>query len=178
MDSKNIQIGLINVVMGVGFLLLLLMQRTLTNLEAWIFWIATATFFFHWYWGLVYFISYVGPTENMAELAFDFVTVGVVISTLVWLDVPYIWFAIFAATFACAVAKYLLAQKYRRLSSHLKNYISEKIRIHVVATVLFMTGSILAFAYKFTLFLGILALALHLFTLGYMQMRKVYNLHD
>jgi hypothetical protein len=178
MDSKSIQIGLINVVMGVGFLLLLLMQRTLTSNEAWIFWIATATFFFHWYWGLVYFINYIGPTQNFPEMALDLIGVGLVVSAMLWIDVPYIWFGIFAATFAFAVIKYLLAARFRKLSSRVKSYINEKIKIEAGALIMFVAGAFLTFYYKAALGLGILTLALHLLTVSYLLFKKVYTLHD
>jgi len=175
MDSKNTQIGLTNVVMGGGILLLLLMLRSFTNLQDRIFWVATAMWFYHWYFGLTFVIKNYGATENFLELAFDFIIVGTLISTLFWIDVPKLWFALNATTFLFAVIKYILILKTRKLPENIKKYLREKLKIQCGAVFSLTAAMIISIFYGQNLILGLLTVVFHALAIAYMMFIKLYS---
>jgi len=177
MDNKSNQIGLINVVIGVAVMFLVLMQRNISSPQELLYWIATGMFLYHWYWGLVYFIKYLGATESFLELFFDFVIVGVLVSTMFWIDTPAVWFLMNGIVFIFAIIKYVLALKLRKLPERETAYVKRKISLEVPAVVLFLLGAIIGSFFDLGLLLGILVVVGHTLAIAFFIKTNVYFLH-
>lgn len=175
MDKKNIQLGLINVIMGGGFLIMLLMLRSVPSLQDFLFWIATALWFYHWYWGLIFVITNCGATEDFLELAFDFIIVGTLVSTLFWIDMPRVWFTLNAFTFLFAIIKYQLILKTRKLTPKVTKYVKEKLKIEWGALVSLTAAVIISILYGQYLLLAGLTIAIHLLSIIYIVYTKLYS---
>lgn len=175
MDNKSQQINLINVVLGGGFLVLLLMLRSVPNLQDAVFWVATVMWFYHWYFGVTFVIKNCGATENFLELAFDFFIVGTVVSTMFWLDVPRIWFALNAAAFILAVIKYWLVLKTRKLNKSVEKYIRSKLMVQYGAVISLSAATIISSFYGQNLLLGILTIVFHALAITYMMYARIYT---
>jgi len=178
MDTKNIQIGMVNVVIGGAMLWYLLLQRNLGNLETLFFWLATGTFIIHWYWGLVAYVRYVGATEELAEFCLDIVAVGMQVSTIFWITVPVVWFILNGVSFSLAIAKYLISLKTRKLSQRVIEYIKEKTTLHSFGVVGMFGGAVAAFYLKPLWLLALITLIAHLAAMTYLITKKIYALSE
>lgn len=177
MDTKNIQIGMVNVVIGGAMLWFLIVQRSL-NLDTVFFWLATGTFIIHWYWGLVAYVRYVGPTEELGEFCLDIIAVGMQVSTIFWINTPVIWFILNGLSFSLAIAKYLLSLKTRKLPHRVVEYIKEKTKLHSLGVVGMFAGAIAAIYFQPQWLLGLITLVVHILAMYYLIIRKVYVLHE
>jgi len=175
MGKKDIQIGLINVIMGGGFLIMLLMLRSVPTLQDLLFWIATAMWFYHWYWGLTFVVTNCGATEDFLELGFDFIIIGTLVSTLFWIDTPRIWFTLNAFTFLFAILKYQLILKTRKLTPKVTKYVKDKIKIEWGALIGLIAAVIVSILYGQNLLLAGLTIACHLLAIGYIAFTKLYS---
>jgi hypothetical protein len=178
MDSKNIQIGLINVVIGGALIWLLIAQRSLVSLENLFFWLATGTFIIHWYWGLIAYVRYAGPTEDLAEFFLDMVAVSAQVSTIFWIGFPFFWFILNGFSFLMAIAKYVLTLRTRKLSPQVTDYIKDKLKLHAGGVVGMAAGAVAAMYFQPLWILGLAALLAHLLALSYLIAKKVYVLSD
>ena len=179
MESKDIQVGLINVVMGGAILWYLLGERNLFSLELLIFWLATGSFLFHWYWGLIAFVRYIGPTESFAEFMLDIAAVCAQVSTIFWIGFPLLWFALNGISFTLAILKYVLTLRTRGLSAPLADYVKEKMRIHAAGAAGMFLGAFMSFHFfGYVWFFGLLTLISHLLVMSYLMAKKVYVLRD
>lgn len=178
MDTKNIQIGMINVVIGGAMLWFLILQRSIVSAENLFFWLATGTFIIHWYWGLVAYVRYVGATEELAEFCLDIVAVGAQVSTIFWINYPLVWFVLNASSFILAIAKYYISLKTRRLSHHLTAYIQDKMRLHSIGIVGMLAGAVAALYFNPLWLLGLITLVMHIAAMSYLIAKKVYVLQD
>jgi hypothetical protein len=178
MKDADIQIGLINVVVGGALLWLLVMERSLLSLENLFFWLATITFLIHWYWGLIAYVKYVGPTQQLAEFFVDILAVGLQVSTIFWINFPTIWFVLNAASFLMAVCKYLLSLRLRALSAPIKLYIREKLQLHSVGIIGMLIGAVATFLTGNWWLLGLITLLAHLAALWFLIAKRVYEFKE
>lgn len=175
MDNKSVQIGLTNVIIGGAILWLVVMERNMVTLQSVFFWLATVTFIGHWYWGLVAYIKYLGPTENLIEFFLDLAAVIALISTIFWINIPPMWFFLNGLSFSLAVTKYIVSLKTRKLSPALVDYIKEKMRIHSAGVVGILLGIPGALYFNPVWLLGLLTLVIHSSLIIYLTLKKVYD---
>jgi len=178
MENKNVQIGLINVVIGGALLWLVLMQRSLVSASDIFFYLATATFLVHWYWGLVAYIQHVGPTQNLWEFMLDIVAVGSQVSTIFWINLPPVWLCLNGLSFLLAIVKYSLSLKNRSLPAKVSAYVREKRRLHSVGLAGMALALILVNYLRPIWLLGLLTLLSHLAAMAYLSHKKVYQLGE
>ena len=178
MDSKTTQIGLTNVVIGSALVWLMIMQRNIVSWEGLLFWLATLTFIGHWYWGLIAYIKYIGPTENLLEFFLDLAAVGSLVSTIFWLGMPLVWFLLNALSFSLAITKYVISLKTRQLSPALISYIKEKMRIHSAGVAGILLGVPAVMYFKPVWVLALLTLLIHLLLIIYLTVNKIYDFEE
>ena len=178
MKDADIQIGLINVVIGGALLWLVLMQRSLASASDVLFYLATATFLVHWYWGLIAYIKHVGPTDNLWEFMLDILAVGSQVSTVFWINLPPVWFMLNGFSFLMAIVKYSISLKTRALSDKVSGYIREKRRLHSVGLLGIAGAIVLVFYVQPFWVLGLATLLSHLAAMAYLSYKKVYQLSE
>ncbi len=178
MRDSDIQLGLINVVIGGALLWLLLMERSLYSASDIFFFLATLTFLVHWYWGLVAYIKYVGATEGLWEFMLDILAVGSQVSTVFWINFPPIWFCLNGFSFLMAIGKYSLSLRSRTLPDKVVNYIKEKRRLHSAGLAGIAAALALVFYVHPWWILGSLTLLAHLAAMVYLSYKRVYQLSD
>jgi hypothetical protein len=163
-------------------LILLLLLYTLfssNNIEHLLLVVATFMIVLHTWWGAIFYIKNVGPSQGTIETLIDLVCIGLLVFSIFSINNIVAWFFVFTIFFVATVLKYGIGLA--RTTRHpIRKYIRIKIKYESAAILLFFVGGFIGAIFnnsQIYLFLATNAFLLQIPFIYFLSFRsKVYRI--
>ncbi len=174
---RKVQIGLVNVVVGLGMFSLIREWPLLLEPPALGYFLASAVVLIHWHYGLTFALCHLGGSTNLVKLLADSSMLFLLLAVPLLVSQPVAWFWCMTAAFLIAVLEFQFAYEGRGATPAIRRYVTRKKLVDAAATLSCLGGALWAMAVPgHALLLGWAAFAGNL--LGVFVIVYVMRLYD